>query len=86
MKMAVVGQVTCALQGYVQMCMRATLCSGDRHTTKIPTKSAEKQTWDPTLSNTTHVTVPRQACNHTMPRRLGDLAVDASPVFAVHLE
>ena len=23
---------TCALQGYVQMCMRSTLCSGDRHT------------------------------------------------------
>ena len=30
---------TCALQGYVQMCMRSTLCSGDRHTTGIPTKS-----------------------------------------------
>ena len=36
---------TCALQGYVHMCMRSTLCSGDRHTTGIPTKSAEnKQT------------------------------------------
>ena len=23
---------TCALQDYVQMCMRSTLCSGDRHT------------------------------------------------------
>ena len=23
---------TCALQGYVQMCMRSALCSGDRHT------------------------------------------------------
>ena len=23
---------TCALQGHVQMCMRSTLCSGDRHT------------------------------------------------------
>ena len=31
---------TCALQGYVQMCMRSTLCSGDRHTTGIPTKSS----------------------------------------------
>ena len=30
---------TRALQGYVQMCMRSTLCSGDRHTTRIPTKS-----------------------------------------------
>ena len=34
-------ECTCALQGYVQMCMRSTLCSGDRHTTGIPTKSAE---------------------------------------------
>ena len=33
---------TCALQGYVQMCMRSTLCSGDRHTTGIPTKSWEQ--------------------------------------------
>ena len=30
---------TCALKGYVQMCMRSTLCSGDRHTTGIPTKN-----------------------------------------------
>ena len=30
---------TRALQGYVQLCMRSTLCSGDRHTTGIPTKS-----------------------------------------------
>ena len=33
---------TCALQGYVQMCMRSTLSSGDRHATGIPTKSAEE--------------------------------------------
>ena len=28
---------TCALQGYVQMCMRSTLCSGDRHTRETNT-------------------------------------------------
>ena len=32
---------TCALQSYVQMCMRSTLCSGDRHTTGIPTRKLE---------------------------------------------
>ena len=51
---------TCALQGYVQMCMRSTLCSGDRHTTGIPTKSAEKQTNKLRIllySNRAHVTV-----------------------------
>ena len=65
---------TCALQGYVLMCMHSTPCSGDRHTTRIPTKNAEKQTWDPTLSNTTHVTVARrQACNHTITRQQRNL-------------
>ena len=43
---------TCALQGYVQMCMRSTLCSGDRHTHNRDTNKeliTNKQTWDPTL-------------------------------------
>ena len=42
---------TCALQGYVQMCMRSTLCSGDRHATGITDKEliTNKQTWDATL-------------------------------------
>ena len=41
--MAVVGQVThVALQGYVQMCVRSTLCSGDRHTTGIPKTARDK--------------------------------------------
>ena len=35
---------TCALQGYVQMCMRSTLCSGDRHTRE--TNKATKVTED----------------------------------------
>ena len=38
---------TCALQGYVQMCMRSTLCSGDRDTNKE--LRTGRQTWDPTL-------------------------------------
>ena len=48
---------TCALQGYVQMCMRSTLCSGDRHTTGIPTKKAGDKLGILLCSNTAHVTV-----------------------------
>ena len=31
---------TCALQSYVQMRMRSTLCSGDRHTNKDTNKES----------------------------------------------
>ena len=31
---------TCALQGYVQMCMRSALCSGDRHTNSDTNKES----------------------------------------------
>ena len=48
---------TCALQGYVQMCMRSTLCSGDRHTTGISTKKARDKLGILLCSNTAHVTV-----------------------------
>ena len=47
----------CALQGYVQMRMRSTLCSGDRHTTGIPTKKARDKLGILLCSNTAHVIV-----------------------------
>ena len=40
---------TCALQGYVHMCMRSTLCSGDRTHNRDTNKESLRQTWDPTL-------------------------------------
>ena len=57
------------------MCMRSTLCSGDRHTTGIPTKSAEKQTNLGSYSIPTQlVTVAwQQSCDHTIPRQQGNL-------------
>ena len=68
---------TCALQGYAQMCMRSTLCSGDRHTNKDTDK--ELRTSKKTLgillySNRAHLTVARQqSCDHTIPRQQGNL-------------
>ena len=65
---------TCALQGYVQMCMRSTLCSGDRHTTGIATKKARDKLGIILCSNTAHVTVAwRRSCDHTIPRQQGTL-------------
>ena len=58
---------SCALQGYVQMCMRSTLCSGDRRTTGIPTKIAEnKQT------NLGSYSIPT-SCDHTISRQQSNL-------------
>ena len=64
-------ECTCALQGYVQMCMRSTPCSGDRHTTRIPTKSAEDtnlgsysvQHFTSPLHDDRRATTPRQQSN-----------------------
>ena len=65
---------TCALQSYVQMCMRSTLCSGDRHTTSIPTKKARDKLGIVLCSNRAHVTVARQqSCDHTTSRQQGNL-------------
>ena len=64
-------ECTCALQGYVQMRMRSTLCSGDRHTTGIPTRSAEDtnlgsysvQHFTSPLHDDRRATTPRQQGN-----------------------
>ena len=64
-------ECTCALQGSVQMCMRSTLCSGDRHTTGIPTKRAEDtnlgsysvQHFTSPLHDDRRATTPRQQGN-----------------------
>ena len=64
-------ECTCAMQGYVQMCMRSTPCSGDRHTTGIPTNSAEEtnlgsysaQHFTSLLHDDRRATTPRQQSN-----------------------
>ena len=64
-------ECTYALQGYAQMCMRSTPCSGDRHTTGIPTKSAEDtnlgscsvQHFTSPLHDDRRATTPRQQGN-----------------------
>ena len=62
---------TCAPQGYVQMCMRSTLCSGGQTHNRDTDKEliTSKQTWD-----RAHVTVAgRQSCGHTIPRQQSNL-------------
>ena len=61
----------CTLQGYVQMCMRSTPCSGDRHKTRIPTRTAEDtilgsysvQHFTSPLHDDRRATTPRQQSN-----------------------
>ena len=73
--MAVVGQVTHVRCKVMYRCVCARHCAVETDTQQgYQQRVLKKQTWDPTLSNTTHVTVARrQACNHTIPRQQGNL-------------
>ena len=63
-------ECTCALQGYVQMCMRSTPCSGETHNRDTRKRVLKTQTWDPSLQHYTsplhddsRATTPRQQAN-----------------------
>ena len=75
MKMAVVGQVTHVRCKVMYRCVCARHCAIKTDTQQgYQQRVLKKQTWDPALSNTTHVTVSRrQACNHTIPRQQSNL-------------
>ena len=86
--MAVVGQAThVRCKVYVQMCIRSTLCSGDKHTTRIPTRKAGDKLGILLCSSTTHVTIAMtivMRSHHTSATRLS--AIDTLPMFTVRLE
>ena len=73
--MAVVGQVTHVRCKIMYRCVCTRHCAVETDTQqRYQQRVLKKQTWDPTLSSTTHVTVARrQACNHTIPRQQGSL-------------
>ena len=79
--MAVVGQVTHVRCKVVYRCVCARHCAVETDTQQgYQQRVLKKQTWDPALSNTTHVTVARrQACNHTIPRQQGNLRLTHLP-------
>ena len=66
------------------MCMRSTLCSGDKHTTGIPTKSAEKQANLGSYSIPTQLMSPSHDNGHAITPYLGNKVICDWHISNVH--